>query len=306
MKYSLYLLVLLIASSASAQLFPSRCFIPAVSFRDPADTNASVKYLTQQGMWGNLSRGFRSEGERFAWDISFGGFFELVQWKHSGISLVGDFEVLADTYNDISFNPRSIFWTEGFLYSLDITRTSDTAFPGLSRELSFGYIHHCRHDVDNLDYNTVGAHESRGLIYGSLMARYVLKNFYFQGTTFDLQLDQYLIRQDDRVPVTTTKPYDINKLNASISLGFRVDAFHWGDVPFYFRGFWTESVYNSYKDWTSHMHSEIGCELSGAGTRMNIFIGTEGFDKDDLNRPMPVSSDFLYIGFRFIGKNVGL
>jgi hypothetical protein len=172
-----FILFILLVSSASAQLFPSRSILFAPAFRDSGDSSRDTRYLTQQGMWGNLSRGFRSEGERFAWDISFGGFFELVQWKHSGISLVGDFEVLADTYNDISFNPRSIFWTEGFLYSLDITTTSDTTFPGLSRELSFGYIHRCRHDIDNLDYNTIGAHESRGLIYGSLMARYVLKNF---------------------------------------------------------------------------------------------------------------------------------
>ncbi len=309
MKYLLALFTVFAVSNASAQLFPSRCFIPSFSFRNPSGTDSAARYLTQQGMWGNLSHGFHSTGERYGWDISFGGFFELVQWRRSAISLVGDFEILADTYNNISFNPRAIYWTEGLLYSLDFTYDSDTLFPGLNRQLSFGYIHRCRHDVDNLDYNTVGAHESRSLIYGSLMGRLVGSNFpIIPGikATVTLQIDQYIIRQDDRIPASTTLLYDINTLNTSIAAGMKIDIYHWGDALLYMRYMGVQSAYNAYKDWASQFRAEAGLEFSGAATRMSVFIGDESFIKDDLNRPTPVPSDFFYVGFRFIGKNVGL
>ncbi|HET9137255.1 MAG TPA: hypothetical protein VFO76_11500 [Candidatus Kapabacteria bacterium] len=312
MKYLIAVLLFLSVSSASAQLFPSRSFMPSFTFRDPTDITSSTKYLTQQGMWGNLSRGFESEGQRFAWDISFGGFFELVQWKKSNISFVGDFEVLADIYNNISFNPRAIYWTEGFLYSLNLAQDS----VGIGQDLAFGYTHRCRHDIDNIDYNTVGSGEERTLIYGSLNARYLIRNIpaeLFPNMRLHLgfQLDQYLIRQDDRLPKPDPlKPlpqqYDIDSLNTSLSMNLKADLAKWDSTILYVREHAILSAYNAYSTITLNLREELGLEFSGAGTRMNIFAGIEGFDRDDYNRPIPTPSNFFYVGFRFIGKNVGL
>lgn len=301
------ILFFVLVSSASAQLFPSRSFIPSPAFRSSEDTLKDTRFLTQQGMWGDISRGFESEGQRFAWDISFGGFFELVQWQHSGISLVGDFAILSDIYNNISFNPRAIYWTEGFLYSLNLGTDSI----GTTNDLAFGYIHRCRHDIDNIDYNIVGLGEERTLIYGSLSARYIIRNVPAEllpnmRLHLALQLDQYLIRQDDRVPKVEPQQYDIDSLNTSLSMNLKVDLAKWDNTVLYVRENALISAYNSYSTFTLNLREELGFEFIGAGTRMNLFAGIEGFDRDDYNRPQPTPSNFFYVGFRFIGKNVGL
>ena len=46
-------------------------------------------------------------------------------------------------------------------------------------------------------------------------------------------------------------------------------------------------------------------QFQGAGTTMNVYLGYETL-QDDGTRPMPVNSKYLYIGFRFLGKNIGL
>lgn len=148
---SFVLFLFLVTSAAAGPIFPSRQIILAPKFRDKADTARSVRYLSEQGIWGGLSRGFESEGDRYAWSIAFGGGFELVSWQNSNLWLVGDIDVLSDTHNDISFNPRSVFWTEGLLYGIRIA----------SYEIHAGYIHRCKHDIDNYGPNDIGANEER-------------------------------------------------------------------------------------------------------------------------------------------------
>src|SRR5204863_1934099 len=146
------------------------------------------------------------------WSITTGGIIQFVEWPNSSIFMQGDFEVLADTHNDIAFNPRSIFWTEGFVFQYRL--------PDI--ELQGGYIHRCRHNIDNLDNDEIGAHERRTLIYGSAMLRGIMRDISLIGMqgTFWAQLDQYLIKQDTRLPDTALpRTTDIEKLNTSLSFG---------------------------------------------------------------------------------------
>ena len=298
--YLFILFLLFFASSALAgPIFPSRSFILAPKFREKSDTTKGAKFLRQQGIWGNIARSFGSEGERSATSISFGGLIEFVQWENSYISLLGDVEVLADPYNDISFNPRAIFWTEGFVYGYRFDE----------RELQFGYIHRCRHEIDNLDKNTVGTGESRNLIYGSLMARLVDRDWTIWGMNWDkwIQMDKYIIREDARIPSTSERgKTDINKLDGSLGAGVKIEFLTLGDAKCYFRYNMTLSAYNSFKNISGDSRAELGIRLSGDAATMNIFLGLEEFLDDDLNRPTPTGSKYVYVGFRFIGKNVGM
>ncbi len=301
MKYLILLIALFIGSTAVAgPIFPSRSFILAPRFRVMSDSTKGVKFLRQQGIWGNLARAFGSEGDRSATGISLGGFIEFAQWENSSLSLLGDFEVLADSYNDISFNPRAIFWTEGVVYGLRFDQT----------ELQAGYIHRCRHEIDNLDNNVVGTGESRNLIYGSLMARAVWRNIFVSPlySHYDLwaQLDKYIITSDTRIPNNIPRGNtDIEHLDASFSAGAKAHLDFLGTDIVYARASFNASAYNSFKTTTIDSRLELGLEFTGEATGMNIFFGIENLH-DDQNRPSPTDSKYTYIGFRFIGKNVGI
>ncbi len=278
---------------AIGQIFPSRSIILAPPVRPAADTSEGVKYLHRQGIWGNLGHGFNSTGDRFGWSISFGGIIQFVEWEHSAISMTGDIEVLADTHNDISFNPRDVFWTEGFLYTDRIGTT----------ELSAGYIHRCHHNIDNLETDVVGSNEARTLIYGSAIVRSVWKNISILGITSDLwsELDYYLIKEDDRHPTTDTMTGNLNDMSTSLSAGFKFLIVK----PLYIRASAIASAFNGYNRIAVNSRAELGAEFSGAAAAMNIFLGHESL-ADDLNRPVPVHSSYWYLGFRFIGKDSGL
>lgn len=297
MRYIILFVILFsYATSFAGPIFPSRCIILAPEFR--TDTSKGALFLRQHGVWGNIAHGFGSTGDRYGWSVATGAVIQFVEWEHSSIFMQGDFEVLADTHNNISFNPRGIFWTEGFVFADKIGQT----------ELQGGYIHRCRHEIDNLDNNVIGAHEERTLIYGSAMLRGIWRDLGllgFQGS-FWAQADEYLIKEDTRTPDTIQpRSTDIAKLNTSLSIGAKLDLLSLGDIKFYARISETIAAYDSYKTFTHDDRSEIGIELSGEALAMNIFFGSESF-QDDLNRPMPVNSSFSYIGFRFIGRNIGL
>jgi hypothetical protein len=301
MKYIVIVVTIFICASAIAgPIFPSRSFIFAPKFRDKNDTTKGVKWLRNQGIWGNLARGFGSTEDRFAWSISTGGFIQLAEWDNSWLSIVGDFEVLADTHNDISFNPQGIFWTEGLLYSIRQDSTT---------EYQMGYIHRCRHDIDNLDTNIDGAAEERTLIYGSIMGRLIIRNHSFLGinTSTSGTLDLYLIKQDYRIPqeLQDKKP-SVKDLNLSLDLSMKFDLVHFGDALFYSRLGVRVAAYDWFKENDMHDYRlELGLGLGGEGTAMNIFAGYESL-QDDYNSPNAWPTDYFYIGFRFIGKNVGI
>lgn len=279
---------------------PSRSFILAPKFRDVKDTTKGAKYLRQNGLWGNLARGFKSTDERFAWSMSFGGIIQFVEGENSMIYLQGDVDVLSDIYNDISFNPRAIFWTEGLVYGLRLDSTN---------ELHLGYVHRCKHDIDNLDKQVVAANEERTLIYGSLMGKYIARDFDFlkMNTSTSAQLDMYLYKQDYRIPIERMElPPSVNDLNMSLELTGKFDYTSFGDVTAYIREQLRFASYNWFDFLTVDLRFETGMEFKGEATTMDVFFGFENLDDDDMNRPSPVHSEYFYLGFRFIANSIGL
>lgn len=297
--YFALLLLVFVSAAVAGPIVPSRSFILAPKFRDTKDTTKCAKYLRQNGLWGNLARGFGSTDERFAWSMSFGGIIQFVEGENSMFYLQGDADVLSDNHNDIGFNPRAIFWTEGLVYGLRLDSTN---------ELHLGYIHRCKHDIDNLDKQVVAANEERTLIYGSLMGKYVARDFQFieMNTSTSAQLDMYLYKQDYRYPFELTDSgASVTDLNFSLELSAKVDIGHFGDVVAYFRPQVRISSYNWLKTIQQDQRLEVGVELKGEATTMDIFIGTERLE-DDMNRPLPVNSRYVYLGLRFIANSIGM
>lgn len=294
------LFLLLASASLAGPLFPARSFILAPKFRDLKDTTKGAKFLRQNGLWGNLARGFKSTDERFAWSMSFGGIIQFVEGENSMFYLQGDADVLSDTHNDIGFNPRAIFWTEGLVYGLRLDSTN---------ELHLGYVHRCKHDIDNLDKHVVAANEERTLIYGSVMGKYVARDFDFLdiNTSTSAQLDMYLYKQDYRYPYELTGlPPSVDDLNMSLELTGKLDYGMIGDVTAYFRGQLRFASYNWFDFLTVDSRYEVGVEFKGEVTTMDVFFGFENLMNDDMNRPSPVPSDYMYVGFRFIANSIGL
>ncbi len=298
MKYILLLAISFIAVTAIAgPIFPTRSIIMAPQFRSPLDTTKGAVFLKEQGIWGDITKGFQSSGDRFYWSISTGGIIQFVEWEHSAIYLIGDYEMAADQHSSIYFHPRGIFWTEGVLYMDKIGET----------EFHTGYINRCHHDIDDLENNIVGAGEQRTLIYSSILERGVWRDVNLSGihSTLWAQADEYVFREDYHMPDTASKPNtDMSRIIASLSAGGKFDL-PIGSANTYLRASGVAAAYNKFQTVTFDARVELGLELIGAGSTMNIFLGAESL-QDDGSRPSPVNSKYVYLGFRFMGKNIGL
>jgi hypothetical protein len=298
MRYTiLFLIVLSSTTSLAGPIFPTRCIILAPEFRSPLDTTKGAIFLRQQGIWGEISKGFQSAGDRFYWSISTGGIIQFVEWEHSAIYLIGDYEMAADQHSSIYFHPRGIYWTEGVLYMDKIGET----------EFHTGYINRCHHDIDDLENNVVGAGEQRTLIYSSILERGVWRDVNLAGIHSALwaQADEYVFREDYHIPDTASKPStDMSRVIASLSAGGKFDL-PLGNVNTYLRLSGIATAFNRFKTFTFDTRAELGLDIIGAGSDMNLFLGFESL-QDDGARPVPVNSKYVYVGFRFIGRNIGL
>jgi hypothetical protein len=299
MRYVIIILTLLISAVVFAgPIFPGRKIIYAPEFRNPNDTIKGAAFLRQNGIWGDLTKGLGSTGDRYYWSISTGGIIQFVEWQNSAIYLIGDYEMVADQHSSIYFHPRGIFWTEGVLWMDKIGET----------EFHAGYINRCHHEIDDLEPNIVGAGEQRVLIYSSILERGVWRDVNLAGFHSSLwaQLDEYVFSEDYHLPDSAVKPAtDVTRLMASISAGGKFDLFQLGDANTYLRASSTFAAYNKFKTFTLDGRAELGMEFTGIGNTMNIFLGYEGL-QDDFSRPVPVNSKYVYLGFRFTGRNIAL
>ena len=128
-------------------------------------------------------------------------FYKTENFSFSGISSI---EFIADPHNDIRFNPRAIFWDEGFF----ITQKLNSSF------LQVGYYHRCKHDVDNLSWK-----KERTLIYGSISLKYLIPNLLFKEFENYLQsrFELYTLKYDHKTPKNAIK-YGYDKLAATLGL----------------------------------------------------------------------------------------
>lgn len=139
--------------------------------------------------WAAFGKYVYSSDREHAWFQNLGGYLELFRnGASSNLVFLANAEIISNSANDIRFNPRAVFWEEGFLF----TRAMGRSYAQI------GYFHRCKHDLDNY---TLG--QERTLIYGSLQGNFLAcfphgrKN---AAARLLFQNDIYTIRQDHRLP----------------------------------------------------------------------------------------------------------
>jgi hypothetical protein len=184
----LFLLILAIfsASRLTAQILPDRFVIYDPLGMHRHDT-AGFSFMTGTNFYGEFVRYSNGSGSSHRWNAKSGGFAEFARWDSTAsIYMIGTTEVVIDPLNDISFNPRAIFWEEGVMASFRLAHEA---------ALQFGYIHRCKHDIDNLSFDPQVASEQRTLIYSGIVARALWRPRVLVSEPFELR-GGFTVRND--------------------------------------------------------------------------------------------------------------
>jgi hypothetical protein len=231
MKHLVRLLFLTATISMHAQILPDRLAVYDPLGDHAADT-AGFQWLPSTRLFAEFSRYSNGSGAHHRWNAKTGGYFEIARWDSSwSIAMVGTMEMVADPFSDIGFNPRAIFWEEGLLASRRLGERS---------ALEFGYVHRCKHDIDNLEpYTIAGRLEQETLIYSGITTRALWRPAPLLAGPLPLdgalavRNDFFLHLFDQREPhEAQTTGHDMNTLadavNITVRLDFRERDARWG------------------------------------------------------------------------------
>lgn len=235
------------------------------------------------GGWGGFGLFPYSSDDHHLWYQDLGGYVEL--WRRGSsqsLLLTGQIQFIADPHNDINFNPRAIFWEEGLLF----TGRMDPGY------LQVGFLHRCKHDLDNLDRG-----EERSLIFSSLTVRYQQPLSVFREN--DLLLtgayDNYLITWDRRTPrALEDHPPDWNDLQNEFTLQA-----HWMENPLGSGPFVDSRIHLVSLDSGLHINGGLsaGWNVHRSGGSFRVSVGYE-YLHDSGVPAVPESVHLLSIGIR--------
>ncbi|MBI2620041.1 MAG: hypothetical protein HYW57_08170 [Ignavibacteriales bacterium] len=185
-----------------AQRYPDRHMTLNPLADQSVPARGGTSWMHSSGGWAEFGAYRLVRDQEHAWIQRLGGYLEMFRIDdEASLTVVGNIEFIANPHNNIRFNPRAVFWEEGFVYT---SRAGKNYW-------QIGYFHRCKHDVDNLLLGT-----ERSLIFGSLQGKYLLPFVMQGGRTEGLlsfRTDLLTIRQDDRTPLTT------DRLNLNRALG---------------------------------------------------------------------------------------
>jgi hypothetical protein len=162
----------------------------SVRLADVADSNdTELTWIPTFQGWGGFE-GYLLSDDEHAWGSHLGAVAEIVRIGNSeSLAVMSTLEHVANAKNDISFNPRAVWWEEGLFYTKRLASAPNTYW-------QLGYYHRCKHEVDNLELNL-----ERVLIYGSLTGKYITQTTVGQGlSTLALRADLFTIYRDYRTP----------------------------------------------------------------------------------------------------------
>jgi hypothetical protein len=150
-------LLILLHLPLAAQILPDRIVVLDPLGRHEEDS-AGFSWLNGSHLYAEFGRYSNGSGGDHRWNAKTGGYIEFARWDSTAsIAMVGTAEIVVDPMSDIGFNPRAIFWEEGVLASLRLAHEAS---------LQLGYVHRCKHDIDNYDVS-----EERTLIYSGITTR---------------------------------------------------------------------------------------------------------------------------------------
>jgi hypothetical protein len=213
----------LAATPLAAQVLPDRIVVLDPMSDRSLDT-AGFTWLNGARLYAEFAR--YTPGDRdHRWNAKTGGVVEVLRWDSTAnVTIIGTMEVVVDPNNDIAFNPRAIFWEEGVLV---------TVAPRLEYvpPIQIGYVHRCKHDIDNLEILVGGGpREQRTLIFSGILVRMLLRETplvtgdWIVSASGSLRLDRYLHRLDDRLdPDARLVGNDIEEMVQSSTLTARIN-----------------------------------------------------------------------------------
>jgi hypothetical protein len=307
-RLAVLLLTLLPLAAHAGPIFPTRGFLVHPKWYGVTDTTAVFDH---GGYWAQLQRGFGSDSDRWGWSISMGATWEFARYggNKSLFALTG-MELIADTHNDITFNPHGAMWEEGLVYAVHETERFDW---------QLGAMYRCRHDIDNGDpgqYSDVFG--GRTLIYCSLSGKAVwnapLQVVGDSSLLFHLRSDIYLIREDYRIPAKYEglQP-DFSKITWSLGVGANWHLKRWTNSSLYYMPFINISSFSdksgffnrftSIAKFVEDTHLELGYEFHGRAGRIQFYAGFERWE-DDGQTPIPRNSQAVILGIRTTGTDL--
>ncbi len=288
--------------SFAGPIFPTRGFLLHPKWFGKADTTSIFDH---DGYWAQVQRGFGSDSDRWGWSITTGAAFEFARYGGDK-SLFGfaGMELIADTHNDITFNPHGAMWEEGLVYAVHESDRFDW---------QLGTIYRCRHDIDNGDpgqYSDVFG--GRTLIYCSLSAKAIWNSPTLLGmhvpTRAWLHSDAYLIREDYRLPFSDSGiGTEFNHLAWSFGESICSKIAEWERSSVYlmvnsnFSAFSPNSGFlnrfGSVSKLVTDYHGELGYSYEGRASRIQFYLGSERW-QDDGQTPIPRSTEYFLLGVR--------
>jgi hypothetical protein len=172
--------------------------------------------LREMFFWGEFGQFVAARDEDHRWLITVGGAAELYGTPSWNVLFETYAHLNVDPDNNISFNPRALIWEEALFFGYKHGMNS----------LYIGYAHRCKHDVDNFElYQVSGREESRALIFGSAVLRWVRKKYLISAIQFrqSAEAHVYVFLQDQRFPVASRSNLP-NIENMQTAFRFSMDA----------------------------------------------------------------------------------
>ena len=230
-----------------------------------ADTETGMDYgesayFSSVGGWASFGNYGLQRDEHHLWYHELGTYLELYRVEgERNLIFTTQIEFIADPHNDINFNPRAIYWEEGFLF----TRNINDAY------LQLGLYHRCKHDIDNLRLE-----EERSITFGGPMIRMLIP-FSIQNENdakLGVRADHYLISWEGRIP---REMEEISPNWGEMSFSGQIN-FNW-KVPvgthsnMHFSGYGMATAVEAEPAYNGRIQVEIGHEFGRADARFGIF-----------------------------------
>lgn len=292
LKYFIFSFLSFGILAANAQVNGSRNFIASPM----DDTTSEATFLGHAEYGAELGRGYGSTDNEQAWNIKFNGLLELYRYRKSSISFIFSNELIANPYNDISFNPRGTIWCESITF---FNKQKHFTFEA-------GLDHRCKHEVDNSDQpneflSTDGyVPTKRVIILSGIHAGVVSNNIslsprvYVRGFA---KTELYASSSDTRVP---NDNYSQTWSNAwgSLFMGTKINMKIRKNLEVYNRN-WFSPMFFSHQNkfMQSNYRTEIGFHAIGKKAGIEVFSSYEHFF-DDVAHASPQSSNVMSVGLR--------
>ncbi|MBC8112127.1 MAG: hypothetical protein H7Y04_13810 [Verrucomicrobia bacterium] len=266
--------------------------------------------MSNTAVGAEINIGFGSAGNEQKWNVKYFGYLEIFRDNSRkypwAIGVLLQHELVANPNNSISFLMRGSIWNETLVLFKDFKKF----------EVSLGFTHHCRHEIDN----SIPADETKPKPIDFIPSRRLIVNtsehltftskeiFLAKNLTarFLVRTDIFTYFVDGREGPDRTQEQSWDYLRASNLLGARLNVNLGENCSIYSRNwlnilYFTKKYDHTIKPVGSNARAEIG--FSGKGIKGNFeFFGAYEKFFDDVSRPFRQPSEVFIIGMRGRGK----